>query len=715
MRRKSSEYFENAASERTQTAATDDGASSNRRRGKGGRVKRWTKTGCVLCVGAALVGGWALANVGDEENAVSQEARLQALDDCRKPISVEELLNIWGGTGTPKMLDRVKVVYRKILIDKDWAPKSDEITSPTTAFQRPEFYPGESAVRRPVRGDGKQVWSFFDEFEVDPENPRFKSVDGVLLSKDGKTLYRYSPAKTAASYRVPDGVERVGERAFAGARFESVELPASLKTIEKEAFSKCDALKSVSIPRGVVELGESVFWRCDALETVDALGELTTLPVRAFGDCPALTTVKLPSTLTTIQAGAFRKCRSLKEIALPDSTRVVEDAFSDSGLKRVNVPRDLQEFPIWGFDVDAALEFEIAPDHPKFRAVDGVVLTRDGKTLLWAPRTRDGEFVVPDGVETIAEKAFKGARFSTVKLPESLRFVEEGAFWRCDKLTRITIPQNVERVEWRAFLDCVALKTVEILTPRVVFDSPFDGCSALEAFEVPASNEGLKSVDGALLSKDGKTLYRVPNFLKSGEYAVPDGVERIVYNAFRETSAKKIKLPASVVDLAALTARGERAREQGETLGEREVEVAVENKRFSVVDGALLSKDGTTLYRSPVGLRATEWRVPDSVERIARGAIETDSLETLVAPSVKYVDESAISAPNLKTIVFSEKLRRFPVTGITPYTRVALDLVVKIPSDASIFRSEQTSAELRRFKIENVASSATDSDGKGAN
>jgi hypothetical protein len=475
-------------------------------------------------------------------------------------------------------------------------------------------------------------------------------------------------------------------------------------------------LKSVSIPRGVVELGESVFWRCDALETVDALGELTTLPVRAFGDCPALTTVKLPSTLTTIQAGAFRKCRSLKEIALPDSTRIVEDAFSDSGLKRVNVPRDLQEFPIWGFDVDVALEFEIAPDHPKFRAVDGVVLSRDGKTLLWAPRTRDGEFIVPDGVETIAEKAFKSARFATVKLPESLRVVEENAFWKCDKLTQITIPQNVERIDWRAFCDCVALKTVEILAPRVVFvDAAFKGCSAFEAFEVPASNEGLKSVDGALLSKDGKKLYRVPNLSKSGEYAVPDGVERVVVGAFGGTNAKKILIPASVVDLAALTARGERAREQGETLGEREVEVAAENKRFSVVDGALLSKDGTTLYRSPAGLRATEWRVPDSVERIARGAIESDTLETIVAPSVKYVDAGAISATNLKTVVFSEKLRRFPVTGITPYTRVALDLVVKIPSDASIFRSEQTSAELRRFKIENVASSETDADGKGAN
>ena len=93
MRRKLSEYFENAASNRFQTATTDGGASSNRKRGKGGRVKRWTKTGCVLCVGAALVGGWALATVASNGNETKnaakrpevEKSRLQALEHCRQP------------------------------------------------------------------------------------------------------------------------------------------------------------------------------------------------------------------------------------------------------------------------------------------------------------------------------------------------------------------------------------------------------------------------------------------------------------------------------------------------------------------------------------------------------------------------------------------------------------------------------------------------------
>ncbi|MBQ5789761.1 MAG: hypothetical protein IIW01_05690, partial [Thermoguttaceae bacterium] len=133
MRRKLSERFENAASERTQTAATDGGASSNRKRGKGGRVKRWTKTGCVLCVGAALVGGWASATVSSNGNETKnaakrpevEKARLQALEDCRQPLPYEKLGFLEHGTET---LDNAEIVYRKVLIGKDWEWRKEDGT-----------------------------------------------------------------------------------------------------------------------------------------------------------------------------------------------------------------------------------------------------------------------------------------------------------------------------------------------------------------------------------------------------------------------------------------------------------------------------------------------------------------------------------------------------------------------------------------------------------
>lgn len=675
MRRKPNARFENAASNRSQTSATDGGASSNLKRGKGGRVKPWTKTGCVLCVGAALVGGWASATVASNGNETKnaakrpevEKARLQALEDCRQPLPYEKLGFLERGTET---LDNAEIVYRKVLIGKDWEWRKEDGTLCWTTLRRREylpkieyFYPVAGRTRsldgwtRPTplkTDDGKEVWSFFAEFEVDPENPRYKSVDGALLSKDGKTLYRYSSARPDASFKIPDGVERVAKRAFVDARLETVEFPASLKAIEENAFANCDALKSVTIPRGVVELGREAFEGCDALQTVEIESVALSISPSCFEGCVALSTVKLPSTLKRIEPEAFRGCAALTEIELPETLEEIGTrAFEKTGLKRLVAPSSLRWFPNLR---DSTFEVEIAPNHPSFRGGDCFATSEDGKTLCWASRTSDGEAVVPDGVEIIDQYAFSGARFASVKLPETLRVIRQGAFEGCGNLTKITIPRSVERIEGRAFGECDALRTVEILSPNVLLvDDPFDPCPAFEAFEVPESNEGFKAVDGALLSKDGGTLFLVPYGTKATEYQVPEGVRNVFGDAFRGTKIKKIALPASVKDLGWSKPQHGRKYAKASALGKRKVEVAAENEYFASVDGMLLSKDGKKLYRYADD--AVELRLPETVETLAEDAIISNKLERLVAPGVKRVEKDAIHATQLKETVYSEEMK----------------------------------------------------------
>lgn len=66
------------------------------------------------------------------------------------------------------------------------------------------------------------------EYDVDTNNPVFKSIDGALLSKDGKTLYSM-PCKIGKYYTVPDGVERISGFAFANAKSMTITIPASVK------------------------------------------------------------------------------------------------------------------------------------------------------------------------------------------------------------------------------------------------------------------------------------------------------------------------------------------------------------------------------------------------------------------------------------------------------------------------------------------------------
>ena len=85
------------------------------------------------------------------------------------------------------------------------------------------------------------------EISVSAENANYQSIDGVLFTKDGKTLVQYPVGRTNASYAIPDGVEVIGELAFGfcGDNLSALEIPASLTNIEKSAFIGCRVLDTV--------------------------------------------------------------------------------------------------------------------------------------------------------------------------------------------------------------------------------------------------------------------------------------------------------------------------------------------------------------------------------------------------------------------------------------------------------------------------------------
>ena len=67
---------------------------------------------------------------------------------------------------------------------------------------------------------------------VDDDNPAFISVDGVLFSKDMKTLIHYPTGRPESSYSIPDGVTEVSAAAFMdSSSLISLTIPASVNTI----------------------------------------------------------------------------------------------------------------------------------------------------------------------------------------------------------------------------------------------------------------------------------------------------------------------------------------------------------------------------------------------------------------------------------------------------------------------------------------------------
>ena len=86
-----------------------------------------------------------------------------------------------------------------------------------------------------------------ENITVSPENKTYSSVDGVLFNKDKSELLAYPIGNKRSSYTIPDGVEKIGKKAFYGCRYiETLTIPASVKEIEDSALGNCYDIRTIN-------------------------------------------------------------------------------------------------------------------------------------------------------------------------------------------------------------------------------------------------------------------------------------------------------------------------------------------------------------------------------------------------------------------------------------------------------------------------------------
>lgn len=97
-----------------------------------------------------------------------------------------------------------------------------------------------------LRGTGS-TYAGNKAYEVDADNQNYKSVDGVLYSKDGTTLVEYPENNGYVEFRIPDGVETLAQYSMMeSVSLKTVILPASLKTIRASVFQSCGYLEIIN-------------------------------------------------------------------------------------------------------------------------------------------------------------------------------------------------------------------------------------------------------------------------------------------------------------------------------------------------------------------------------------------------------------------------------------------------------------------------------------
>lgn len=140
------------------------------------------------------------------------------------------------------------------------------------------------------------------------ESERFRSIDGVIYSKDRKNLVYYPRSKKNKKYIVPSCVKGIWCNAFRDVKYlEELVLPAGLEDISKEAF-KNSSIKRIEIPGSVSFVFENAFDSCQ-LESLVLHEGIRWIGRNAFRECNP-SEVKFPISLQSIEQNAFMNSKS---------------------------------------------------------------------------------------------------------------------------------------------------------------------------------------------------------------------------------------------------------------------------------------------------------------------------------------------------------------------------------------------------------------------
>ena len=143
---------------------------------------------------------------------------------------------------------------------------------------------------------------------VDPNNETFCSVDGVLFTKDMKTLVLFPQGREEEYYDIPDGVESIETAAFAYCRVKHVTFPNTMKNIFDYAFENSQ-ISDFKLP-----------------ESIEIIARL------AFYNCKNITIFEVPENTTAMALSALFKCKNLKLIILKSTNTHIYEPPSDDEL-----------------------------------------------------------------------------------------------------------------------------------------------------------------------------------------------------------------------------------------------------------------------------------------------------------------------------------------------------------------------------------------------
>ncbi len=374
-----------------------------------------------------------------------------------------------------------------------------------------ELYLPRSAV---VSGSTFQQ-SSLASVQVDSQNPRYTSLDGVLYSKAMDRLMFYPPNKPDLSFTVPSTVSIVDYGAFMTVRnVETLYIPASVIHIGNDAFT-LSSVRNIYC-YGMPALSDYMWHHATPHD-----GSLATVYCPEAAASSWRNLPRPPGNVIAFSTDIFRFVKT------GDSTCSVAAAPGKTLEGAVVVPASVVGSrvvdPSGAPVTDASSTYQVT-------SVAGALDWSGTSTAGFSNQDKITSISLPSTITDIAPMAFDGcSSLASISLPDSaastLTF-GEFCFRRCSSLDELYLPRSA-----------------------VVSGSTFQQ-SSLASVQVDSQNPRYTSLDGVLYSKAMDRLMFYPPNKPDLSFTVPSTVSIVDYGAFMTVrNVETLYIPASVIHI----------------------------------------------------------------------------------------------------------------------------------------------------------------------
>ena len=313
-------------------------------------------------------------------------------------------------------------------------------------------------------------------------------------------------------------------------KIKKVIIKEGITSLPEEAFANCKKLKEVVIADTVKEIGAYAFMETD-LREITIPNSVKKLGNNVLSSCKKLTKIKMPG--------------NIKHIYGSEQVYSLSQFDVDSPVKSIELTSNLN---LEIFMYLSAENIVVSKKDPKYTSIDGLLYSKDGKSLVRIPNLRK-KAIIADGCEEFCTTAVEWAGDD-----------DSDAYMACRNLKSITLPKSTQTIDTKKYVTRwgISSYTEEHSSDKKNYISftienknmPWKQLSLLhKKFNTPYKNLqkevpavfGPGAQQGFITTKDGTVLLKYVG--KDDNVCIPQEITKIEEEAFSSSTLNNVIFP----------------------------------------------------------------------------------------------------------------------------------------------------------------------------